>query len=64
MRVLIEGESYPSSLLVKLLGEKFYSTNGKGDGKIEQVGYFHSKAVGVIYILPKIFIIEKKNFKM
>lgn len=55
MRIFIEGESYPISLLKKTFGEKFYISRGTY-GVIDHVGYFHTKVNEVIYLLPKIFI--------
>jgi len=61
MKVLIEGEKYPLSLLENIVDARFYKTFG-ADGIISHVGYFysHSNNGEIIYILPKVFIDEKK----
>jgi len=61
MKVLIEGEKYPLSLLENIVDVRFYKTFG-ADGIISHVGYFysHSNNSEIIYILPKVFIDENK----
>ena len=62
MKVLIEGEKYSLSLLEDIVDARFYKTFGS-DGIISHVGYFysHSNNGEIIYILPKVFIDEKKK---
>ena len=58
MKVLVEGEKYPLSLLEEIIDPRFYKTYGT-DGKISHVGYFYSKSNNeIVYILPKVFIDE------
>lgn len=60
MRVLVEGEKYPLSLLESIIDARFYKIFGT-DGIISHVGYFYSKNdCEIVYVLPKIFIDENK----
>lgn len=60
MRVLVEGEKYPLSLLESIIDARFYKTYGL-DGIVSHVGYFYSFSNNeIIYILPKVFIDTNK----
>lgn len=61
MKVLIEGEKYPLSLLETLVDGRFYKTYGL-DGIISHVGYFYSHSNNeIVYILPKVFMGEDRK---
>jgi hypothetical protein len=63
MKILIEGEKYAISDLIKVFDDpKFYSQNGS-QGIINYVGYYHSfEKNELIYLLPKVFVQEGKVF--
>ncbi len=62
MKVFIEGEHYPLSILESIENAKFYKALGPEKAKITHVGYFYSfKNKEVIYILPKVFIDTDKK---
>jgi len=65
MKVLIEGEKYPTTLLEEVFDDpKFYTQDGLS-GTINCVGYYHSYDKNVIvYILPKVFIKDGKAFNL
>ncbi len=57
MKILIEGEKYEISSLLKVFDDpKFYSQSGSY-GTINYVGYYHSFSKNeLVYLLPKVFI--------
>lgn len=63
MKILIEGEKYEISDLIKIFDDpKFYSQHGS-QGVIKYVGYYHSfEKNELVYLLPKVFIQDGKVF--
>ena len=63
MKILIEGEKYEISDLIKVFDDsKFFSQTGK-EGTIIYVGYYHSfEKNELVYILPKVFMQNGKVF--
>jgi len=63
MKVLIEQYGYNKDRLSKLLDPHYYTEMREGKAKIPYVGYFLShKIPDVVFILPKVFIIDGKAF--
>ena len=62
MNILIEGEDYSIDQLNKVFDDpKFYNQNGN-IGKIISVGYYHSfEKKKLVYMLPKVFMLETQN---
>ncbi|MCT7513462.1 hypothetical protein [Aliarcobacter cryaerophilus] len=61
MKILIEGEDYNTSDIKDIIDSRFYKENGT-KSIIDYVGYYYSfKNREVVYILPKVFIDEKKK---
>lgn len=61
MKILIEGEDYNTSEIKDIIDSRFYKENG-AKSIIDYVGYYYSfKNREVVYILPKVFIDEKKK---
>ncbi|MFV5691005.1 hypothetical protein ACM55K_03150 [Flavobacterium sp. LT1R49] len=65
MKILIEGEKYSLNTLLEVFDDpKFFIQEGMF-GTINCVGYYHSFSKNeLIYILPKVFIIEEKAFEL
>ena len=63
MKILIEQYGYDKERLSKLLDPHYYTELRDGKAKIPYVGYFLShKIPDVVFILPKVFIIDGKAF--
>lgn len=63
MKILIEQYGYDKDRLSKLLDPHYYTEIRDGKVKIPYVGYFLShKIPDVVFILPKVFIIDGKAF--
>lgn len=62
MNILIEGEDYSIDQLSTVFDDpKFYNQNGN-IGKIISVGYYHSfEKRKLVYMLPKVFMLEIQN---
>ena len=61
MKILIEGEDYNTSDIKDIIDSRFYKENGT-KSIIDYVGYYYSfKNREVVYILPKVFIDEKRK---
>jgi hypothetical protein len=62
LKILIEGEDYPTAILQNIFDDsRFYIQNGL-KGKITSVGYYHSFRKNIlVYMLPKVFMKDEKN---
>lgn len=63
MKILVEGESYEIDKLTDVFDSPlFYFQNGN-KGTINHVGYYHSfEKNQLVYLLPKVFVVEGKVF--
>ncbi|OOV19723.1 hypothetical protein [Flavobacterium sp. LM4] len=63
MKILIEGEYYPTEKLTSVFDDpKFYNQNGKNVGQIISVGYYHSfEKKELVYMLPKVFMKDNQQ---
>lgn len=63
MKILIEQYGYDKERLSKLLDPHYFTELRDGKAKIPYVGYFLSSRIpDVVFILPKVFIIDGKAF--
>jgi hypothetical protein len=59
MKIFIEGEKYPISILEKVFGDSKSYNIFNPKGIIISVGYYHSYITGEIaYLLPKVFMVD------
>ena len=61
MKILIEGEKYPISILKNIFDNSIFYQQIGMDGQITDVGYYHSFIKNqLVFLLPKVFMKDKQ----